>query len=159
MTDKTELEKHVDKMLADIIFNGCKIPSAILKAQFNTTILLAKLEQSQEHAKSMFTRPEVIGDMIHEPENIKPEDMVKGEWYSVKYDLFDWLVKFDCIKLDSLNVIKAYSYRSDSISDYVGPLTFLQQNINLSIRKATREEVLKYFPNEFNQPNEINEQN
>ena len=68
-SDKTELDKHVDKALAEILFNGCRISSAYLKTYFDTTILLAKLEQSQEHAKSMFKSIEVIGEHLTEPHN------------------------------------------------------------------------------------------
>jgi len=74
MTDKTELQKHVDKALAEILFNGCRISSAWLRNYFETTILLAKIEASEQATKSMFkivpdpNKPiEIIGQHLTEP--------------------------------------------------------------------------------------------
>jgi hypothetical protein len=69
MTDKTELQKHIDKSLSEIIFNGCRISSAHLKNYFETCVLLAKIEASEEMTKNLFKRPEIIGEHLTEPHN------------------------------------------------------------------------------------------
>jgi hypothetical protein len=157
MTDKTELEKHVDKALADIIFNGCKISSAYLKTYFDTTILLAKLEQSQQHAKSMFKGIEVIGEYLTEPENIKPDDLVEEEWYVLKNEKYeiDYLFKFKscyavCENQFTINYFLMFNLYSKNKfnNDYIH-----YDSHTCIIVKNTQESVIKYFPNEINEQN------
>jgi hypothetical protein len=93
---------------------------------------------------------EIIGDLITEPESIKPEDMVNGEWYHYNSGN-DWFFRFSGI-----------DYKNDICSDLSHSLcsgiTYRSQSPQVSIsdnytfRKATREEVIKYFPNEFMPP-------
>jgi hypothetical protein len=72
---KTEIEKHIDHALLEIISNGCKLPSALIKNYFDTAILMGKLEQQKRDVEIMF-KPDVIGSMITEP-----SDPRIGKWY------------------------------------------------------------------------------
>jgi hypothetical protein len=58
----TELQEYIDKCLSDIIFNGCKIPSSILKLYFENVALLAKIDQSSKISDSMFEVKKEIGE-------------------------------------------------------------------------------------------------
>ncbi len=88
---------------------------------------------------------EVIGEAIVEPESleINPQDMVSGEWYKSK----------DCIfKFAELIGEKVFSKETCFFNQqaYVNCIGFLCFNFELyDLRKATREEVLKYFPTAF----------
>jgi hypothetical protein len=52
MTPQTN--EYIDKCLSDILFNGCKIPSVILKGYFETACMLAQNERAQEISQAMF---------------------------------------------------------------------------------------------------------
>ena len=94
----------------------------------------------------------LIGEHITEPESIKPEDMVKGEWYSYWFgtekDIY-------CIfKFDYLKGCNTFCFLSVSI--HKGNILIKGENellsdcaYNYTYSKATREEVTKYFPHEF----------
>lgn len=56
----TQLEKHINEALENIIFNGCTIPSALLKNYFETACLYAKLEQ---HDRTV----DILGLNVTEP--------------------------------------------------------------------------------------------
>jgi len=98
-----------------------------------------------------------------EPEFIEPSQMVKGEWYIVETKGFykvnySWLIKNNGIVRNQINCIIIVDLENGVVSGN------RSCNVDLchapdakSIRKATREEVLKYFPNEFDkQPHEHN---
>ena len=103
---------------------------------------------------------ELLGQYVTEPEsveltNIKPEDMVSGEWYVVEViGVNGWLIKIRTIENEK--IYTSYSVNLSSNNSYSGnawnhyPFTGIR-NIK-SIRKATREEILKYFPHEFEIP-------
>lgn len=71
---KTPLQDHIEKALSEIIFNGCKIPSSIMRTYFDTAVLLAKIEASQEHVANMFKQPEIIGENLTEPNEINEQN-------------------------------------------------------------------------------------
>lgn len=54
-----ELQEYIDKCLSDIIFNGCKIPSSILKLYFENVALMAKIDQSTKIATEIFKPTEI----------------------------------------------------------------------------------------------------
>jgi hypothetical protein len=54
-----ELQNYIDKCLSDIIFNGCKIPSSILKLYFENVALMAKIDQSKKMATELFKPTEI----------------------------------------------------------------------------------------------------
>ena len=89
---------------------------------------------------------------ITEPESIKPEDMVKGEWYSYWFgtekDIY-CIFKFDYLK-------GCNTFCQLAVSIHKGNILIKGENellsdcaYNYTYSKATREEVTKYFPNEF----------
>jgi hypothetical protein len=55
----TETNDYIDKCLSGIIFNGCKIPSAILKLYFENVALLAKIDQSSKISDAMFEKKDI----------------------------------------------------------------------------------------------------
>ena len=75
-------------------------------------------------------------------ENIKPEDMVSGEWYAIDRCLFRF------IEIVEDEIITKETLYFDT-QNYYNRISTMCRNYELkSIRKATKEEVLKYFPNE-----------
>jgi hypothetical protein len=54
-----ELQDYIDKCLSEIIFNGCKIPSSILKLYFENVALMAKIDQSKTMATKLFKPTEI----------------------------------------------------------------------------------------------------
>jgi hypothetical protein len=82
-----------------------------------------------------------------ETQNIKPEDMVSGEWYVLykKGYSYDWILRF-------LHLSNYYIY-ADRYCSSNGIFKGVEQEFFskaiYEIRKATREEVTKYFPNAF----------
>lgn len=86
---------------------------------------------------------------ITEPESIKPEDMVKGEWYwwtCTDYEeKAEWVCRFDKIGV----LEQCWFNKIANIRNGILDGGYLQFALNDTIRKATREEVTKYFPNEF----------
>lgn len=77
-------------------------------------------------------------------QELKPQDMVSGEWYVVKTE-FKYLVKFD--KITDKEIICFLIHDFDCIKWSAKNLC--KVNSVKSIRKATREEVLEHFPDEF----------
>lgn len=105
---------------------------------------------------------EIIGEHLTEPESIKPEDMVKGEWYVLDSVLYDgkwmntFLFRLELLENSSIFTKKSFAIddqlleKQDFSSDELSELITIQEIA--SLRKATREEVTKYFPNEFMPP-------
>jgi hypothetical protein len=97
--------------------------------------------------------PDTIGQHITEPEsvnqkNIKPKQMVMGNWYMVKDDSTEWLLQFDKIEENNLFVEKAVAIKSGNLYGKSRHCSWYVINRS-QIRPATIEEVTKYFPNEF----------
>jgi hypothetical protein len=89
----------------------------------------------------------IIEPETTEPVNIKPEDMVSGEWYVLykKGYSYDWILRF-------LHLSNYYIY-ADRYCSSNGIFKGVEQEFFskaiYEIRKATREEVTKYFPTAF----------
>jgi len=77
---------------------------------------------------------------------IKPEQMVHGKWYVIEVETL-WLVKFDRIEMNIIYSTKFISY-NDSNSKSENCRAFGLSSYTKSIRPATKDEVLKYFPDE-----------
>lgn len=89
-----------------------------------------------------------------EPETLKPEQMESGKWYLVTItDSNNWLIKFDKNNLEYCYHQIGIFMRDGSIYNYIGALCLL--NEIKSITPATKEEVLKYFPDEVFEPIEL----
>lgn len=97
---------------------------------------------------------ELLGEFITEPEkvepkSIKPEDMVSGEWY-VTEGAWNWLFNFNKISVNFIYYYACVDLMSGEI-DYDVNLS-LNMDAFHTYRKATQEEILKYFPNELEVP-------
>lgn len=150
-------ENYITQLLSEIIEGGCTIPEENLRASLGTLVTLAKgeqrLEENRVYMDSLNNSKEIIGHFLTEPEDVKPDfiqpiDMVKGEWYVIKpfksENTSTYLTKHNYTN-DVLDMFsfEYYNYEGDYVKgDYV-------PYYNGTIRPATREEVLKYFPNEF----------
>jgi len=91
---------------------------------------------------------------------VEPEQMESGKWYVIE-TVYLWLIKFKNINNQDVNVFKSISICTDSVVKYKYE-DFCQCKIQhiKSIRPATKEEVLKYFPDEkFENVSLINEVN
>ena len=90
---------------------------------------------------------------ITEPESIKPEDMVKGEWYWIYSKINNISYLFKLISRHEFNGEECklnYSLmRNTKINVTYNDSHLYYNNGPDIIRKATREEVTKYFPHEF----------
>ena len=86
-----------------------------------------------------------------EPVNIKPEDMVSGEWYVVqsttKFNRY--LFMFSHIDMESGNIHSINGGYSIFGLEYFKLTSIIELNNVEKLSKATREEVTKFFPNEF----------
>lgn len=85
------------------------------------------------------------------PETLKPEQMESGKWYVI-ITQFKFLSKFKELFENKILEYKGYSYYGDRINGDI-PLAYLDDI--KSIRPATKEEVLKYFPYEVFEPIEL----
>lgn len=97
----SQLTELIEKTIKDIQFNGCTLPESIIRLQLDNIVACAKLEESRErnnaylesigtaHGNGANDRPNVIGDMITEPEQV-------GRWYQYIGDIdsdfnpYDW---------------------------------------------------------------------
>lgn len=144
-------EQYKQMIIHDIIVD--KINSITLEQRLNNLIMFAQNERAMEINKVLFP-DSVIGDLITEPESIKPEDMVKGEWYVLHNSEYnsDYLFKHksshkypeEDLRINYYQMKSFYGKCLIHSDDYL----HFDFRIN-TIRKATREEVIKYFPNEF----------
>jgi hypothetical protein len=97
----------------------------------------------------------IHGENLEEvKDELTVEDLKAGDWYVITHrsiDNFDihkiFLLKFRDIVSNDLQGFKAANCINGFVYDYSGPLCPIQ-NV-LSIRHATREEIIKYFPYEF----------
>ena len=95
--------------------------------------------------------------LIGNTDNLKPEQMESGKWYVIE-TIYLWIIKFKNITNQDVNVYK--SICTDSVVKYKYA-DFNQCKIQdiQSIRHATKEEVLKYFDEKFENVSLINEVN
>jgi hypothetical protein len=83
---------------------------------------------------------------------LKPQDMISGEWYVIDCGIGKWLEKFK-----ELVGNRIYSYHSFDLDccEYSKSGLHIGYGEGDKIRKATREEVLEHFPDEFQQEKKI----
>ena len=85
-----------------------------------------------------------------EPETLTPEQMESGKWYVVEsINNYVFVVRFKFIDESTIRYDKAWSFylNSPMNSTYLLHISKIK-----SIRPATKEEVLKYFPDEVFEP-------
>jgi hypothetical protein len=88
------------------------------------------------------------GETTYLETELKPQDMISGEWYVVETKSNNtFLCRFFNINERRVNTDFTYDYRNERIYNKEGLLCYTDDI--KSIRKATREEVLEHFPDEF----------
>lgn len=88
---------------------------------------------------------------------LKPEQMESGKWYVVvDNNNCKWLIKFNFINEYKKVFVDKYCYDlTDGVDRTDSNNTFCFKEDIKSIRPATKEEVLKYFPDEVFEPIEL----
>jgi hypothetical protein len=82
---------------------------------------------------------------------LKPQDMISGEWYVVEVGTNKFLINFKAIINANVQFHRnAWNYSANGLC---GAYYLLYTQQIKSIRKATREEVLEHFPDEFQEEN------
>jgi hypothetical protein len=137
----TNTETIKAALIKQIIDSGSTLPLSVLVGNIDLLINAAKAEKESAIIDKVF------GSHITEPE-LKVEDLKAGEWcwYIDKYG-YDWIIKFKEIKDGKLFVYKChkiYDGYNVNIETVIAWKPFAK-----SIRHATREEIIKYFPHEF----------
>ena len=160
---------YIKQLIQEISSKGCTIPADLLQNNLEVLVLYARTEAQQEAIEAMFKKPiefhgftggnvMIMGEHITEPEFIEPSQMVEGQWYHYNSG-GDWVFRFSGIDYKN-DICSDFSHSTDSGITYrtEGPQVSISDNYKY--RKATREEVIKYFPNEFTtEPTETNIQN
>ena len=153
---ENNLQKYKQELISDLIING--VSSSIeLEKRLDRMIEIAqqpepaveflakRLNPNTDYKELSKAIAEVAGE-------IKPEDMVKGEWYSYWFgtekDIY-CIFKFDYLK-------GCNTFCQLAVSIHKGNILIKGENellsdcaYNYTYSKATREEVTKYFPHEF----------
>lgn len=88
------------------------------------------------------------------PETLKPEQMESGKWYFLKTHYFEWFIKFLKIEKSSICIEKAVE-KDKPNSKFTKKSNHCDISVVESIRPATKDEVLKYFPDEVFEPIEL----
>jgi hypothetical protein len=133
-------------LIKQIIESGANIPLGTLTGNIDLLIKSAEIDGFTQAKEIMFPT-------ITEPE-LKAKDLKAGEWYVSTYksnytfDIHsDFLFKFTGLELGDLVALKAVDMIQNIMYDYHGSVCSID-NVE-SIRHASREEIIKYFPNEF----------
>jgi hypothetical protein len=92
------------------------------------------------------------GETTYLETELKPQDMISGEWYVIDCGVGEWLEKFK-----ELVGNKIYSYHSFDLDCFKYSKSGLHIGYSEGdkIRKATRKEVLEHFPDEFQEEKKI----
>jgi hypothetical protein len=127
-------------LIKQIIESGTNIPLGTLTGNIDLLIFSAELDGFTQAKEIMFPT-------ITEPE-LKVKDLKAGEWYIIDTSGRNkWLFKFvGFVHPNYVKTDKCYTLRSKSYYD-AGILC--QDHDILTIRHATTDEIIKYFPNEF----------
>jgi hypothetical protein len=143
----TNTETIKSALIKQIIDSGSTLPLSVLEGNIDLLINTALAERYD----AIYNK--VIGSHITEPE-LTVEDLKAGEWYVLTYESnytfdihSDFLLKFKELNSGDLEGLKAANMATNDIYDYsstVCPTDKVQ-----SIRLATRDEIIKYFPHEF----------
>jgi hypothetical protein len=143
----TNTETIKAALIKQIIDSGSTLPLSVLVG--NIDLLINAATNDKYSAIS----DKVIGSHITEPE-LKVNDLKAGEWYVITLKSIDnydnhkiFLLKFRDIVSNDLFGFKAANFTSGVVYDYSNSLCPIQNVV--SIRHATREEIIKYFPHEF----------
>ena len=143
----TNTETIKSALIKQIIDSGSTLPLSVLVGNIDLLINAAKTENNSAISDK------VIGSHITEPE-LSVEDLKAGEWYVLTYKGYytfdihsDFLLKFKELNSGDLEGLKAANMTTNNIYDYSSKVCPIDNVV--SIRHATREEIIKYFPHEF----------
>jgi hypothetical protein len=133
-------------LISQIIDSGSNIPLSVLVGNIDLLINTAKAE------KYSAISDKVMGSHITEPE-LTVEDLKAGEWYVFNLNNeFNhdegFLAKFDYHIDDCIYCHKAADLDGVLPTNYNKTWLCIETDFK-SIRHATREEIIKYFPHEF----------
>jgi hypothetical protein len=138
----TNTETIKAALIKQIIDSGSNIPLSVLEGNLDLLINTAKAEQC------IAISGKVIGSHITEPE-LTVEDLKAGEWYFADLKSNDsekWVLRFKSILGTFIHVHCCASLNTNLMYGS-GELCSIHKI--KSIRHATREEIIKYFPHEF----------
>ena len=154
---ENNLQKYKQELISDLIINGVN-SSIELEKRLDRMIEIAqqpepaveflakRLNPNTDYKELSKAIAEVAGE-------IKPEDMVKGEWYWIYSEVTNISYLFKLISRHEFNGEECklnYSLmRNTKINVTYNDSHLYYNNGPDTIRKATREEVTKYFPHEF----------
>lgn len=113
-------------------------PETLTPEQTNSSSFI-DLESVNKRSKEMFEKT------LKEFNSLKPEQMESGKWYWIETE-FNWLVKFKEFKDNKIYDSKIFDISGNC--NFTKISTFLTASKVKTIRPATKEEVLKYFPDE-----------
>jgi hypothetical protein len=134
----TNTETIKSALIKQIIDSGSTLPLSVLVGNIDLLINAA----ANENYSAISDK--VIGSHITEPE-LTVEDLKAGEWYVIQ-SRYEWLVKYKKISIDGLKIEGRGVCTEDC--DYHNDFILYKHRVK-SIRHATREEIIKYFPHEF----------
>ena len=137
----TNTETIKSALIKQIIDSGSTLPLSVLVGNIDLLINAAANE------KFSAISDKVIGSHITEPE-LKVEYLKAGEWYFANViGNNKWLFRFAGFEqLDYIKTDKCYALTSGM---YYAEGELCREHEVLSIRKAERWEIIKYFPHEF----------
>jgi hypothetical protein len=128
-------------LIKQIIESGTNIPLGTLTGNIDLLIKSAELDGFTQAKEIMFPT-------ITEPE-LKAKDLKSGEWYFAELKSNDsekWVLRFKSILGTFIHVHCCASLNTNLMYGS-GELCSIHKV--KSIRHATREEIIKYFPHEF----------
>jgi hypothetical protein len=137
----TNTETIKTALIKQIIDSGSTLPLSVLVGNIDLLINAAANEKFSAISENL------IGSHITEPE-LKVEDLKAGEWYFADAIPDNkWLFRFtESGHHDFIETDKCIALKSKTI--YSGDYLCRKHEV-LSIRPATSEEIIKYFPHEF----------
>jgi hypothetical protein len=138
----TNTETIKSALIKQIIDSGSTLPLSVLVG--NIDLLINAAANDKYSAIS----DKVIGSHITEPE-LKVNDLKAGEWYFAELKSNDsekWVLRFKSILGTFIHVHCCASLNTNLM---YGSGELCSINKIKSIRHATREEIIKYFPREF----------
>jgi hypothetical protein len=138
----TNTETIKSALIKQIIDSGSTLPLSVLEGNIDLLINTALTERYD----AIYTK--VIGSHITEPE-LTIEDLKAGEWYFAELKSNDsekWALRFKSILGTFIHVHCCASLNTNLM---YGSGELCSINKIKSIRPATIEEIIKYFPHEF----------
>jgi hypothetical protein len=146
----TNTETIKAALIKQIIDSGSTLPLSVLVGNIDLLINAAANDKYSAISDN------VIGSHITEPE-LTVEDLKAGEWYHMATEVGDFLLKFE--RIINSKIIKTYKhlnynppkhfFTNEPFDVVVNQDMGYHEKEGDKLRHATREEIIKYFPHEF----------